>query len=344
MDENKAINASRDHIYFAITPRLVWALSRNPYDETLWRVVKDIAGDSGECYVGTEDLATLCMMSVGQVYDSRQHLLSVGLLAGEVRRDPGYQQPVWHLRIPDLWAKNTEWCLAHLSLKDRIAWKREQQAAIRAERESKKSLHQVKAHQKTDELSPDEKAPLSGEKAPPPGELKNINKKNQKEDLPQQTKQTRRTDAKPQGDIVDGILAFSALSANPQIALQGRIQEYPPDCQDTLRILIELFAWPLAAIPQKPARGGKPGNYGQWVVEIREINALISGHGRAALEAAHAACANLSISHPAGINWCLPAEVGKLSKKAVAQSAQPAPSQFEQVTEKGWHVFQRRAA
>ncbi len=324
-ENNQVANASQDHIYFAITPRIVWALARNPYDESLWRAIKDIAGDTGECWLGTEDLATLCAMSVGQVYDSRQHLLSVGLLKGEVRRDPGHQQPVWHLRVPDLWAKNTEWCLAHKSIKDRLAFKRAQQDAIRQARAEKKSLHLMKAAQSKGEPSPGEKAPLPGEKAPPPGEAKNIKEKNQEENLgaqPAPAQPSRRTDAQVKGDMLDGMLHFAAIGADPQVALTARIQEYPPDCQKTLRDLVELFGWPLAAIPTKPARGGKGGEFAQWINEIRDINDVITGHGRAALEAAKLVCANLSISHPAGIRWCLPAEVGKLNHR---RQNQPAP-------------------
>lgn len=315
MDDNQIVDASQDHIYFAITPRIVWALSRNPYDESLWRAIKDIAGDSGECWLGTEDLAIFCAMSTGQIHDSRKYLISVGLLLGEVRRDPGHQQPVWHLRIPDLWERNTEWCLAHKSIKDRLAYKRAQQDAIR----------QARAEKKQREHSPGEKAPLPGEKAPLPGETKNIKEKNQEENLgakPAPARPFRGTDARVKGDVFDGMMHFGSIAADPQAALTARIQEYPPDCQGTLRDLADLFAWPLAAIPAKPARGGKGGEYAQWINEIRDINEVMAGHGRAALEAAKFACSNLSISHPAGIRWCLPAEVGKIIRH---RQSQPAP-------------------
>jgi len=35
--------------------------------------------------------------------------MSVGLLYGKFKRDPGYPQPVWHLRIPNLWKANVAW-------------------------------------------------------------------------------------------------------------------------------------------------------------------------------------------------------------------------------------------
>ena len=156
----KLKDKSGDRRYFIITPQLVWALSRTPYDYVLWDVVKMIAGEDGECMLATEDLAALAMMSVGKLVDCRKYLLKRGLLEGEIRRDPGYPQPVWHLRIPDLWQDNIAWRneLGH-SLKDRIRYKKRQA----------KSLHQMKP-------SPGEGGPPPGEGGPPPGETKKNHK------------------------------------------------------------------------------------------------------------------------------------------------------------------------
>ena len=155
----KLKDKSGDRKYFIITPQLVWALSRTPYDYALWDVVKMIAGEDGECMLATEDLATLAMMSVGKLVDCRDYLRRQGLLEGEIRRDPGYPQPVWHLRIPDLWAANLAWRreLGDL-LKDRILYKRRQ----------RESLHQVK--------------PSPGEGGPSPGEAKKNHKEEPKEE------------------------------------------------------------------------------------------------------------------------------------------------------------------
>ncbi|MCG3208342.1 MAG: hypothetical protein FOGNACKC_01945 [Anaerolineae bacterium] len=114
---------SSDHKYFTITPQLVWALCRNVYDKSLWDTVKMIAGDSGECWVNTEDLGTLAMMSAGQCSQSRSYLLSVGLLQGEQKRVASGQM-VWHLKVPDLWRANILWREAlGDSLKLRVEWK-----------------------------------------------------------------------------------------------------------------------------------------------------------------------------------------------------------------------------
>lgn len=118
---NKFQDGSADRKYWVQIPQLVWALSRSSYDLALWFVVKMIAGEGGECYLSTGDLALLSQMSAGKLSECRQHLLDVGLLEGELRRDPGYPQPVWHLRIPDLWPANMAWRqkLGH-KLKDRV--------------------------------------------------------------------------------------------------------------------------------------------------------------------------------------------------------------------------------
>ena len=60
----KVKDESKDRSYFTITPRLVWALSQNPQEYTLWGVVKDIAGEDGECILSREDL---CGISAGSL-------------------------------------------------------------------------------------------------------------------------------------------------------------------------------------------------------------------------------------------------------------------------------------
>jgi hypothetical protein len=128
---HKAVDKSRDAKYFTINPRIVKYYSRSPYDYALWDTVKEVAGDSSECYLSTEDLAALSGMSAGKVSECRKYWIELGFLDGEIRRDAGYPQPVWHLTIPDLWSKNIKWAENHLSIKSRI--------------EFKKSLHEMKS-------------------------------------------------------------------------------------------------------------------------------------------------------------------------------------------------------
>lgn len=163
MPDNKIKDDSSDKRYFMITPQLVWAISRSPYDYTLWNVIKMIAGEEGECYLSTEDLATLAMMSTGKVSQCRKYLIKEGLLTGTIRRDPGYPQPVWHLRIPDLWQRNVTWRQEFDSLADRLALKTQQ----------KKSLHRVKPSRSEEGPSPDEGGISLGEEGPSPDETKN---------------------------------------------------------------------------------------------------------------------------------------------------------------------------
>jgi hypothetical protein len=161
-ENNRLKDQSADQKYFTITPRIVWAMTRDPYELTLWHVVKMIAGENGECFISTEDLAAAAMMSTGKVSQCRKRLIKIGLLEGEIRRDPGYRQAVWHLTIPDLWALNISWSEQHRKLKDRIDWKREQKE--NKGKSGQTSLHVVK--------------PSRGEAKPSRGETK----KNQEEE------------------------------------------------------------------------------------------------------------------------------------------------------------------
>jgi len=156
-DEMRVRDESNDRRYFTITPRIVKAYARNPHDLALWETIKDVAGEAGECYLNTEQLAILGGMSTGQISNSRKYWLKIGFLKGETRKDPGYPQAVWHLSVPDLWAKNIEWCEKHPKIEDRLTF-----------RKAHKSLHLVK--------------PSPGEGKPSPGETKKNLLKKIKED------------------------------------------------------------------------------------------------------------------------------------------------------------------
>jgi hypothetical protein len=184
---HKVEDQSGDHKYFVITPQLVWALARDPYDLALWWVVKMVAGDSEECYLSTPQLAALAMMSTGKVADCRRHLLQTGLLTGEIRRDPGYPQPVWHLRIPDLWQRNLKW---RQELGDplltRVELKQSQSEQLKQKRKAKpRSVHLVNA---PGEHSPSEQGISPGEQGISPGE-QGISSRERKENQKENQKQ-----------------------------------------------------------------------------------------------------------------------------------------------------------
>jgi len=192
---NKVSDKSGDRGYFILTPRLVWAFSRNPYDYTLWNVVKDIAGEDGQCFLDTSQLAILSMMSDGQVSDSREYLLAVGLVTGKKYREHDYPLPVWHLIIPDLWRPNVEWSRIFSTILARIEFKTQQREAVKKvwdQYKKAKSARKAKGEWEYDKevfnqvnqavgfslyekpYSPGEKTPTYGEKPSSPGERKNI--------------------------------------------------------------------------------------------------------------------------------------------------------------------------
>jgi hypothetical protein len=176
--QTRAKDEGKDKSFFIITPRLVWALSRTPYDLAFWMTIKDIAGDEGTCIVGSLDLATLAMMSMGKVNDCRDYLIRVGLLKGKLYRDPGYSNEVWHLTIPNIWPASFKWSIEHLEIRSRIDFKLAQREAIRALKEE----NQLSPDEYQNQLSPGESAGSPGESAGSPGETKKIQKKILKEE------------------------------------------------------------------------------------------------------------------------------------------------------------------
>lgn len=170
---------SNDRKYFTITPRIVKAYARNAHDLALWETIKDIAGEDGECYLNTEQLAILSGVSTGQVSNSRKYWIKIGFLKGEIKRDPGFTQKVWHLTVPDLWQKNIEWCEKHPKIADRIAF-----------RKAHRSLHRVKP------------SPSEGLGSPSETKKKLI-KKNQKDFSPSEIQEIKDSANR----TVDGILA-----------------------------------------------------------------------------------------------------------------------------------------
>ncbi|MBN1370432.1 MAG: hypothetical protein JW987_00615 [Anaerolineaceae bacterium] len=91
-------------------------------------MVKTIAGESGECFINTEQLAELCMMSEGKIADCRKYWLSTRLLTGKLEKvdnsPEGYK--VWHLTDPDVWDQNNRWGTEYSTLQSRVDLKRDQ--------------------------------------------------------------------------------------------------------------------------------------------------------------------------------------------------------------------------
>lgn len=149
------------------------------------------------------------------------------------------------------------------------------------------------------------------------------------EKTPEKTpEKTRRTDAHIQGDAMDGIL-FAAAQAEERSKAEGlekevldRIIDFPQDCWPTLIWFAKRYSWAAPAIPAKPSSSrAKAGDYGQWINEVREIDALLAGTGKTGLDAAATASKSLTVSHPAAISWAINGVVGEVRKKKAATEA-----------------------
>ena len=173
MEQNEIVDRSEDRKYFILTPQIVWALCDTPLEYTLWCVIKMIAGEEGQCFLDTDDLGTLAMMSHGSVCTYRQALMHKGLLIGQLKRDPQYPQPVWHLSIPNLWRRNLEWRETHNSLEDRLKAKRnraESRQVLTAPREPSGAdggRSTVDGGRSTDDAKKNQKEDPKGERVSP---------------------------------------------------------------------------------------------------------------------------------------------------------------------------------
>ena len=107
-----------------MVPQIVVVLSRDPYDFMVWSVIKMIAGEKGECWIGDRQLGELCGMSSGKVHDCRMYLMKVGLLQGRLEKRDTTRHPVWHLAVPNIWKRNIEWREKHDKIGERIAYKK----------------------------------------------------------------------------------------------------------------------------------------------------------------------------------------------------------------------------
>ena len=208
-ETNKLENKSGDAKYFTLVPRIVQLLKRDPYDLALWVTIKEICGgdDSGrECYLSTEQLAILSGMSEGKVIDCRRYLIAQGLLEGNIHKDPGYPQPVWHLKVPDVWGRNTIMAQQYLTIQQRIDFILNR----------KNLIHSGRSVLPEDTVSSVRTEPSPHEGRPSPGESKNNHKEKPTEKLPDIRKIWQEILLRVQKQFYGGrSTPFSTSSMNP---------------------------------------------------------------------------------------------------------------------------------
>lgn len=78
------------------------------------------------------------------------------------------------------------------------------------------------------------------------------------------------------GDILDGMLSIG--SPDSDLALQQRINQYPPHLQAALRYCANELGWSAGMIPPPPSGKGKKGSsaYGLWVKELNELHNILA--------------------------------------------------------------------
>jgi hypothetical protein len=104
------------------------------------------------------------------------------------------------------------------------------------------------------------------------------------------------------------------------------VNNFPVDCQSTLKLLINLLGWQASTIPQKPLRTSSGGSFAQWIKEIREINSQVGDFGERAIRAAVNKSSEITVSHPGAIIWAIGGEVGKLAKQQIEEEQKTSRS------------------
>jgi hypothetical protein len=145
----RLLDKSQDRRYFTIIPNLLWVseLGLRPTDFKLYATIKKVAGETGECFMNTRNLAKEAGISVGATSEGKSRLEAAGLIiiVAKPRRRGG--QPIDHITIVDIWQRNVEYFMS--------------QEKCSPDEHSSESVHQVNTS--AVECSPDEHQCSPGE-------------------------------------------------------------------------------------------------------------------------------------------------------------------------------------
>jgi len=100
------IDKSRDRVYFTILPNVIWQKGLTAIEFALYSAIKRVAGDKGECYMGTRRLAQLAGIGAGSVSRAKKVLATKDLIAVVSKKRTKTGQPVDHIIVLDIWEEN----------------------------------------------------------------------------------------------------------------------------------------------------------------------------------------------------------------------------------------------
>jgi DNA-binding MarR family transcriptional regulator len=94
----------REYTWHTRIPNIVDEMDLSPFEFRLYHHLKRVAGDDGQCYKNTGNLAKECKMSTGAVSNAKKVLIEKGLIKIEIRNAGG--RDYHHITIIDIWDKN----------------------------------------------------------------------------------------------------------------------------------------------------------------------------------------------------------------------------------------------
>lgn len=100
-----------ERLYFTMIPNIVTEMGLSVYAQSLYLRLKRRAGESGECFESTRNLAIGCKMSTAKVTEAKRELEQAGLIRIETAKGEHGGRPYHIITITNIWEKN----LAHYS-------------------------------------------------------------------------------------------------------------------------------------------------------------------------------------------------------------------------------------
>ena len=95
---------SAERKYWIQLPNLIDDMELSVYAFRLYLHLKRRAGDSGECFESSRNMAKHCNMSEGSISNAKRELVKAGLIYIKTRSKPGGEYHV--ITIRDVWHKN----------------------------------------------------------------------------------------------------------------------------------------------------------------------------------------------------------------------------------------------
>lgn len=108
MSNNLITEEKNERVYFSMIPNMICELGLSVYAMALYVRLKRRAGETGECWESTRNLAAGCRMSTKKVGEAKRELEAAGLIKIKTAEGIHGGRPYHVITIVDVWQRNLE--------------------------------------------------------------------------------------------------------------------------------------------------------------------------------------------------------------------------------------------